>query len=632
MTSSSYSQNLLKLIDAIPDLIFYRDREGYYQACNQAYAEFIGKPINQIVGRHSNTVQDPEHSRYFLALDRKVINENRPHQEILNLEHADGKTRLYNVCRSPLRDSNGQVLGVAVIAHDITGEEGLRKKAEEENFKYLASLEANPDPMVVYNMEGEADYINPAFTKTFGWSFEECRGQKIDFVPEECWPETLDMIAKVKRGESFRNVETRRYTKEGKIITVSISGAMFRSRDGVLQGSIITLRDITRQKELEAQLNQSRKLEAVGNLAGGIAHDFNNLLTAIRGHISIIQMKSEGLEQTRKRFAQIEEIINQGTNLTRQLLAFARGGKYRVEVLNLNRIINESLELFVRTLKELTISTRLAADLANIEADRGQIEQVLLNLYLNAWQAMHDQPGTARLEIETRNWEVTPREHPRQKPGKYVRISVIDNGCGMDEATRKQIFEPFFSTKPDQSGSGLGLSSVYGIVSNHSGFITVASQPGQGSAFHVFLPASDKIEADVRTEAHDPGENLANGSATILLVDDEEMVREVNQEILEVLGYRVLTAANGDQALALYRKKQKEIDLVILDMIMPDMSGVEVFRKLKEITPEVRVLLASGYSADGEAAEIIDQESTGFIQKPFTIKKLSDRINEILQN
>jgi PAS domain S-box-containing protein len=627
---SSYSQNLLKLIDAIPDLIFYRDREGYYQACNQAYAEFIGRPVSKIVGRHSSTIQDPQKSRHFLSLDQKVIRENQPLQQIMSLRHANGETLLYNVFRSPLRSSDGEVLGVAVIAHDITEEEALRKKAEEENFKYLASLEANPDPMVVYNMAGEVDYINPAFTKTFGWSFEECRGRKMDFVPDDCWPETLEMIAMVKRGESFRNVESRRYTRDGRTITVSISGAMFRGQDGVLQGSIITLRDITRQKELENQLNQSRKLEALGNLAGGIAHDFNNLLTAIRGHISIIQMKSEGLEQTRKRFSQIEEIINQGANLTRQLLGFAQGGKYQVEVLNLNRVINESLELFVRTLKELTISTRLAEDLANIEADRGQIDQVLLNLYLNARQAMRNTPGTARLEIETCNCTVTSREHPRQKPGRYVRVSVIDNGCGMDEETRKHIFEPFFSTKADQHGKGLGLSSAYGIINNHGGFITVASRPGEGSAFHVFLPAVDKQPTD-SPDSPDPRDELVNGSATVLLVDDEEMVREVNQEILGVLGYRVRAAASGPEALAIYREKGSEIDLVILDMIMPDMNGTEVFKKLKEINPEVRVLLASGYSADGEAAEIVGQGSTGFIQKPFTIKKLSDRINEILQ-
>ncbi len=628
---SDYTQHLLKLIDAIPDLIFYRDREGVYQACNQAYADFIGKPINEIVGRHSSTVQPPECSRRFLTRDRKVISSNQPQQEILNLRHVNGKVLLYKVYRSPLKGVDGTIIGVAVIAHDITEEEQLRKKVEEENFKYLASLEANPDPMVVYNMEGEVDYINPAFVKTFGWSFEECRGKRMDFVPDECWPETWEMIDKVKRGESFQNVESRRYTRDGKLITVSISGAMFHSRDGELQGSIITLRDITRQKELEAQLNQSRKLEALGNLAGGIAHDFNNLLTVIRGHISIIQMKSENLEQTRKRFSQIEEIINQGTNLTRQLLGFARSGKYQVEVLNLNQVINESLELFVRTLKELSISTRMAENLNNIEADRGQVDQVLLNLYLNAWQAMRDKPGTARLEIETCNYTVTPDRHPRQKPGEYVHVSVIDNGCGMDEETRKHIFEPFYSTHPEGRGRGLGLSSVYGIVNNHGGFITVTSQPGKGSTFHIFFPAVDKQPAGLRPAAPEPGDNPDNGSALILLVDDEEMVREVNREILEVLGYHVLTAKNGRKALEIYRQNKDRIDLVILDMIMPEMSGTEVFKKIKEINPEARVLLASGYSSDGEAAAIMGRDSTGFIQKPFTIKKLATRIKSILQ-
>ncbi|NPA24304.1 MAG: PAS domain S-box protein [Deltaproteobacteria bacterium] len=622
-------QNILRLINTIPIIISYRDRDGYIRACNQSFADLIGRPLSDIVDHHALEVLGQKRGAHFIKLDQECMASGKSLQTILPLIHADGSRRLYEIIRTPIKDPDReQARGVAIVAHDITEKEQLRGKAEDENYKYLASLEASPDPMVVYSMTGEVDYINPAFVKTFGWSLDESRGQKMNFVPDDCWPETYAMIEKVKRGESFRDIQTRRLTRDGRTIIVSITGAMYRNRQGQLQGSIITLRDITQQKHLEDQLNQSRKMEALGNLAGGIAHDFNNLLTAIRGHVSILRIRSELTPLAEEKFTKIEEIVDRGANLTKQLLGFAQGGKYLVEILNPNQVINDSIELFIRTLKEVTITTDLADDLWNIEADRGQIDQVLLNLYLNAWQAMQNNRTAATMAISTTNVTVTSQTHPGREPGRYIRIAISDNGCGMDEETRKHIFEPFFSTKRNLKGSGLGLSSAYGIISNHGGFIAVDSKPEHGSTFFIFLPAVDKPRHRTKPDQS----QVLTGSATILLVEDEEMVREVNQEIISSLGYQVLTAENGSQALSLYQKRGEGIDLVVLDMIMPGMNGAEVYRRLKMIDPAVRVLLASGYSVELEAAKVMEQGCNGYIQKPFSIKELSHKIDEILKS
>jgi PAS domain S-box-containing protein len=620
-----YNKTLLKLFDTIPDLIFYRDLDGTYQACNQAYAEYTDKTIDEIIGRKLHEVLNKDEADRYLEFDRIVIESGKPHQSDIWLQHPNGSLRLYDTVRTPLRDYQGKITGVTGICRDITEKERLRKLAEAENYKYRAVLEASPDPVVAYNLRGKIDYANPAFIKTFGWSLEEIKNRKTNFVPEENLAETLEMIDKVKRGENFNNVESQRFTKQGSKITVSISGAMYRDSDGKLQGSIISIRDTTLQKKLESQLHQAQKMEAVGALAGGIAHDFNNLLTAIQGHISIIQLKTDVEPFLEKKFSRIEKIIARGANLTKQLLGFARGGKYQIEALDLNQVISDSLELFARTHKELTINTSLAHDLKRIEADHGQIDQVLLNLYVNAWQAMQNNQKGIKLTIETCNFEVDNLHHLELTPGNYVRVSISDNGCGMNRETMKRIFEPFFSTKQRGQGTGLGLSSVYGIIKNHGGTITVYSEEEVGTTFNIFLPAITKAAKETSKNSL----KIISGNETILLVDDEAIVREVNQEILSELGHRVFGAGSGRQALEIYQEKKNEIDLVILDMIMPEMSGAEVFAKLKELNPKVKVLLASGYSVEGQSAKIIAQGCNGFIQKPFTLEHLSNKIDEI---
>jgi len=388
---------------------------------------------------------------------------------------------------------------------------------------------------------------------------------------------------------------------------------------------LATHHDITGRKRMESQFLQAQKMEAIGTLASGIAHDFNNLLMGMQGYTSLMLMDLELSHPHHERLKRIEDQIRSGAELTKQLLGFAQGGRYDVKPIDMNIILSKSSSIFSRTKKELSVCSKLAEELWTTEADTGQMEQVLMNLYVNAWQAM---PGGGELLIETRNVHLERADIPdlALPQGRYILVSITDTGMGMDESTKQRIFDPFFTTKGMGRGTGLGLATVYGIIKGHGGAIQVASEPGHGTTFSIYLPASDKSLIKETALAQD----AVRGQETILLVDDELMVIQVTKELLESLGYQVYLAASGQEALAVYMEKQHEIDLVILDMIMPGISGGETFDRLRKIEPTVRVLLSSGYSLTGKAQEILDCGCNGFLQKPFHLEDLSRTVREIL--
>jgi len=322
----------------------------------------------------------------------------------------------------------------------------------------------------------------------------------------------------------------------------------------------------------------------------------------------------------------IIDAVRSGANLTKQLLGFARGGKYEVKLIDPNKLVEKSTDMFGRARKEIRIHRKYQHGIRMVEVDEGQIEQVLMNLYVNAWQAM---PGGGDLYIETRN-VVLDKNYTSPlgiTPGNFVNISVTDTGIGMDEATMERIFEPFFTTREMGRGTGLGLASAYGIIRNHGGIIDVQSEKGKGTTFDIYLPASEKkgVKAKRETSA-----GVVKGTETILLVDDEEMILNVGQAILESAGYEVLRAGSGKEALKIYKERGNGIDLVLLDMIMPDMNGGEVYNQIKAINPDARVLLSSGYSIDGQASGILARGCDGFIQKPFGTTELFSKIRGIL--
>ncbi len=394
---------------------------------------------------------------------------------------------------------------------------------------------------------------------------------------------------------------------------------------GKITGVVEFVRDITEQRRLEDQLAQAERMDSIGRLAGGIAHDFNNLLMGIQGNAALILSQLKPHHQSTAYLKKIEACVKNATELTGRLLGFARGGKYEVQATDLNKVVEENLNMFERTKKELRVSSTYETLLWPAEVDQGQINQVFLNLFVNAWEAM---PAGGELRLQTENVfldEDFVRAH-HVPAGKYVKVAVSDTGAGMDDMTRARIFDPFFTTKEKGRGTGLGLASAYGIVTNHHGIITVDSQPGQGATFTVYLPATDKPirEVDVADCA------IARGSETVLLVDDEELIIDVGSRLLEKLGYRVLVARDGLEAVETYRTHKDRIDCVILDLIMPEVNGGKTYDLLKQVDSGIKVLLASGYSIDGQAAEILKRGCNGFIQKPFSMGELSQKVRQVL--
>jgi len=389
-------------------------------------------------------------------------------------------------------------------------------------------------------------------------------------------------------------------------------------------GGVLLLADVSERRRMETRLVQAQRMESIGTLAAGVAHDFNNLLTTILGNAELM---IADLAASHPHYGLLQEIARQvqsAKRLTAQLLGFSRRGRYEVRVLELNTLIRETAEAFGRTRKEIVIRLELAADLHAVEGDLGQLEQLLLNLMVNAGDAM---PSGGELALSSRNCGheaisanlFTPRE------GRYVLLSVRDTGVGMDARTRERIFEPFFTTKEMGRGTGLGLASVYGIVKGHGGYIEVDSSPGQGSTFRIFLPSSS---APAPRAA--PLPTVLESAQCLLLVDDEQPVLTVAGDMLSRLGYTVLRAVSGEQALKVYQEHRDRIRAVVLDLVMPGMSGVELFARLRRLNPEVKVLLASGYSSEGEADRLLEQGAAAFLQKPFTLQQLSETLARLL--
>jgi two-component system cell cycle sensor histidine kinase/response regulator CckA len=513
----------------------------------------------------------------------------------------------------------------------LRSEMRMRKEAREallqSETRYRSLVENTLDGYFVSEYpSGEILFLNGRICELLGFLPGEAY-QKVlwDFlVPED--PEIRNQNFDAQfREKSFDGIPyaCTAVRKDGSTFHAEISTSVIEEQGRtVIQG---TLRDITDRERLKQHLQHAEKMEAIGTLAGGVAHDFNNLLMGILGNASLARMDLDPNHPHYERLKHIEEYVQSGSDLTKQLLGFARGGKYEVKELDLNGVLEKTSRMFGRTRKEIKIHTVYASNLGTVAADRGQIEQVLLNIYVNAWQAM---PNGGELYLQTENL-IVDQNHVRAKQGRegeYVRISITDTGTGMDKETQKRIFEPFFTTKEIERGTGLGLASAYGIIKNHGGFIDVYSEMGKGTAFKIYLPVSKSKERS-HEQNMIPQEAIQNGEGTVLVVDDEEMVVEVGSLILEKIGYDVLVARSGEEALKIY--KENGIDMVILDMIMPGMGGGETFEGLKRIDQSVKVILSSGYSINAQAAEILNRGCRGFIQKPFTMAELSSKLREV---
>ena len=525
---------------------------------------------------------------------------------------------------APIRDDKGDIIGVVLVFRDVSERRKAEEAMRQSEQRYRTLFEDSRDAIYMTTREGEFFDVNQSAIDLFGYTREEMIGldvRKIYASPAD----RRRFQQEIEEKGSVKHYEVKLRNKDGKEMYCLLTASVRRATDGSILGYQGIIHDVTEQKRLEDKLQQAQRMEAIGTLAGGIAHDFNNLLMGIQGNVSLMLMDIDSTHIYCKRLKTIERQIQGGASLTSHLLGYARKGKYEVKPVDLNHLVRETSDTFGRTKKDITIQRELAEDLFTIEADQGQIEQVILNLFVNAADAM---PGGGALMLKTSN--VTHKDVKGKlydpKPGNYVLLTVIDTGVGMSKKTMERIFDPFFTTKERGHGTGLGLASAYGIIKSHNGYIDVESRRRKGTTFSLYLPASmKKLQRVVK-----PDERITKGAGTILLVDDEDVILNVGKDLLEAMGYRVLLAKDGEEAVEVYKKNLDRIDIVVLDLVMPTMGGGEAYERMSKINPDIKVLLSSGYSIEGKASEILERGCNGFIQKPFKMKDLSRAIRKIL--
>jgi PAS domain S-box-containing protein len=492
------------------------------------------------------------------------------------------------------------------------------------------AVENLSDGMYLISKDARIVYANDAACLMLGYEKEEIMGMTMMEVNTNLTRDMWDEVWATTKRDKKQTLESKHKTKDGRIIPVEIL-ANYIEFDGTAYSCAFT-RDITERRKMERRIRQSEKMEAIGQLAGGIAHDFNNQLAGIVGYADILREELEDRPQLARFAEAIITAAKRSSDLTEQLLAFARQGKYLSTSVDLHHIINEVVRMLERSIdKRIVIKTAFEAGQAVTVGDPSQLENALLNLSINARDAM---PDGGELTFWTQN-VVLDEDHCARSPyeiatGQYVVVGVNDTGTGMDAETEARIFEPFFTTKAKGKGTGMGLAAVYGIVKNHKGAINVYTEPGRGTEVKLYLPlAGQSVPAPPIV---DKSSRRPLVSATILLIEDEETIREVTTAMLARLGCRVLARKNGNEAIELYRESFNEIDVVIIDLVMPELSGKDTFLRMRDINPGIAAVLASGYSLDGEIQAILDAGAKGFIQKPFRSVELAKTLSEILES
>ncbi|MFO7559616.1 MAG: PAS domain S-box protein [Desulfobacterales bacterium] len=617
------------LQENIPVGIFRTSINGKLLYVNPEAAKLFGfdARVDLSAYRIVDFYKEPEKRQAVII---KLKTEGKITDFITEFKRKDGSFFWGSISATMSTKKDGNFIYVDGIIKDVSEYRRAEENLLQEKIFTEAIVNSLPGVFYVYDENQRLVRWNKNHEIISGYTAEESflKPQKEFFEPKDV--EKINQFMKQVFEEGEATGESYVVAKDGSKGLFYFTGTrLIQNNKKYVLGVGIDITDRKRaEKEKEAlqhQLQHAQKMEAIGTLAGGIAHDFNNLLMGILGNTSLMLIDIDSHHSHYEKLKNIEQLVQSGTELTGQLLRFARGGKYEVKTTDLNALVNKSVRMFGRTSKGIMIHRKLRKDLWAVNVDQGQFERVLLNLYANSWQAM---PGGGNLYIETGNVlldenYIKPFE---VKPGRYARISVTDTGHGMDESTLKKIFDPFFTTKEMGKGTGLGLASVYGIVKNHNGVITVYSEKGKGATFKIYLPAtSGKI-----TEAEEGTLQMLTGEETVLLVDDEEMMLNVGRQMLEKLGYNVYVAEGGKKAIEVYEKHQSAIQLVIIDMIMPETSGGETCDRLRELNPNVKTLLSSGYSVNGDATEILSRGCDGFIQKPFNLIELSQKIRKIL--
>jgi PAS domain S-box-containing protein len=602
-----------------------------------AYEKIWGRPVGRLYERYDEWERSihPQDLASAGESFTRVVETGGGEPREYRIVRPDGSVRWISDPAFAIRNPEGEIYRIAGVAGDITDrkqvEEALRKS--EKDYRRVVE---NAHDAIFIAQGGRIPFANRK-ARQMGKSLglDPQQSSYADFI----FPEDRDMVAarhqRRLRGEKMPTIYSFRLQgKQGTRIWVELNSVLVD-----WQGAPATLnflRDITEQKRLESQFHEAQKMEAVGNLAGGIAHDFNNLLMCIQGNTAVLVHELGTDHPQIELLADIQRSVENGAHLTRQLLGFARRGRYEYRTIDINALLLNTGAMFSRTKREIKIHYQLAENVWAVDVDAGQIEQVLLNLCVNSWQAM---PRGGRITLETCNlaFDKNDPQRPAVAPGKYVRISVADEGEGIDAEVLPKIFDPFFTTKEPGKGTGLGLAAAYGIIRNHGGIIEVGSTKNAGTTFQIYLPSPGKAlpgepesglaPSEPETVFHSPA---APAPTTVLVADDDRNILEIVTRMLTQEGIRVLSALSGREAVAVFRTAAEPIDAVLLDMVMPEMGGFEAFNRIREINPHSRFILSSGYSISEEVAELLARGGVGFLQKPYDHVQLMQKLWRML--
>ncbi|HUA37326.1 MAG TPA: PAS domain S-box protein [Candidatus Sulfopaludibacter sp.] len=616
----SGSQRMLRtVLDTIPHHVIWKDRHGAILGCNRVVMEECGN----IVGKTDFETGAANFAEKYRADDLEVMENDRPKLNFEELQtRKDGTSGWYRTSKVPLHDGTGRVIGILGTYDDITELKRAEQAVRESERRMRTLSEASFEGICV-SENGSILDVNDQFVAMFGYERNELIGRDIFMLIAPEWRATIS--ERVRSGEGKR-LEHQCLRKDGSTLECEAQSKTLFWNDRKVRVSAV--RDLTERKELEAQLRQSQKMQAFGQLAAGVAHDFNNILTIIQGNVSLLQMGQLSQSEQASANAEIFRAAQRAANLTRQLLTFSRRQPMQPKDLDLNEVVANITKMLRRLIGEdVALETRYAPGGAPIHADPGMLEQVLMNLAVNARDAM---PKGGRLTVETA--PVTLADTTRftkhtARPGNFVRLSITDTGCGVAPEHLPHLFEPFFTTKDVGKGTGLGLATVFGIVEQHQGWIEVESQLNQGTTFHIYFPRlAQKL---VNGEQPTAPAQVPGGNETILLVEDETVLRRLMQRVLERHGYHIHAAVSGVEALEIWRERREGIDILVTDMVMPDgMNGRELADRLRTDKPDLKIIFCSGYANNTPGKDSPLRHHETFLEKPFEPAKLLQKIRD----
>lgn len=636
--SNDGSIRSLDILNHIATSYIELDLEGHFTYVNNNVCDDLGYSRDELIGRHYSEFTKPEYINVQLPQFKEIYSTGKPktlHTSVMI--RKDGSEIYIEHSANVLRNASGKIIGFCGVARNITermhAEDALRNSEE----KYRTILDSMNEMYIEHDLKGNITFVNDATCRLTGFDREDLIGMNYRsfFTPQNVShiKEVYSRVYETGQSEFMTHYES--ITKDGSLRNYQADITLIRDSSGKPTGFRSLSRDVTDYKKaeqektmIEEQLYQAQKMESVGRLAGGIAHDFNNMLTVILGYTELIKMR---LSQDDPFFADISDIENaavRSRDITRQLLAFSRKEIIAPEPLDLNDLIEVSQKSLLSLIGEdIDLKFYPGDNLWTIKVDPSQIQQILMNFSINARDAM---PDGGKLTIETENIQINEaycKIHPGFQPGDYVLLGVSDDGVGMDRETMSHLFEPFFTTKEKGRGTGLGMATVYGIVKQNNGFINVYSEPGSGTTFKIYIPRSRE-----ESITYNKIEELrpAQDTGIILLVEDNEMVRGTTKEMLEAIGYSVIATGSPEEALLFLKLPDSSIDLVMTDVVMPQMNGRELAEQIIGLRPGTRVLFMSGYTSNVIVHRGVLDEGVHFIHKPFSMNDLARKVRKAL--